>query len=283
MDIDSFWEYTDPAASETRFRAALPPATNDERLELLTQIARTQGLRGQFAEAHATLDEIQPQLAQAGPRPQIRYGLERGRTFNSSGNKEMARGEFLQAWQRALATNEAGLAVDAAHMLAIAYSGTPEGQTWFQRGLTLARASTDPKAHGLLPALLNNAAWDLHDVGRFAEALPLFEQAWVEWTARQRPARIQIAHWSVARCLRSLRRYAEALSHQHALEAEHRAAGTSDGYVFEEIAENLTALNRAVEARPYFRLAADELGKDDWFVKHEATRLARLRALADQA
>src|SRR5262245_51056933 len=182
MDIDSFWEYTDPAASEARFRAALPSATYDDQLELLTQIARTQSLRGQFTEAHATLDEIKPQLIQAGPRPHIRYGLERGRTHNSSGDKELARDEFLRAWQLALVANESGLAVDAAHMLAIVYSGRAESQHWYRRGLTLARASTSPKAQGLIPALLNNAAWDLHETGRFAEALPLFEQALAEWT-----------------------------------------------------------------------------------------------------
>ena len=283
MDIDSFWEYTDPVASETRFRAAIPSATADERLELLTQIARTHSLRGQFAEAHALLDKVEPHLAQASPRPKILYGLERGRTYNSNGEKDLARAEFLRAWQQALAANEAGLAVDAAHMLAIAYSGLPESLTWYQRGLTLARASTAPKAQGLIPALLNNAAWDLHEAGRFAEALPVFEQALDTWTASQKPKQIQIARWSVARCLRSLGRYTEALAHQHALEAEHRAAGTSDGYVFEEIAENLAALNRAVEAQPYFRQAVDALSQDDWFVKNEATRLARLRALADTA
>src|SRR5262245_61113497 len=99
MDIDAFWEYSDPAASEVRFRAALVSATSDERLEMLTQIARTHSLRGQFAEAHTLLDEIKPELAQAGPRPQIRYGLERGRTHNSSGDIESARTEFLRAWQ----------------------------------------------------------------------------------------------------------------------------------------------------------------------------------------
>lgn len=287
MDIDSFWEYSDPAISETRFRAALSSATQDERLELLTQIARTHSLRGQFAEAHALLDEVEPQLAPAGPRPKIRYGLERGRTFNSSGHKEMARAEFHRAWQQALAANESGLAVDAAHMLALAYAGAPEGQSesqsWFQRGLSLARASTDSKAQGLIPALLNNAAWNLHDTGQWAEALPLFEQALVAWTARQRPVQIQIARWSVARCLRSLGRYTEALDSQRALEAEHRAAGTTDGYVYEEIAENLMALKRAAEAQPYFRQAVEALSQDEWFVKNEADRLARLRALADLA
>ena len=48
MDIDSFWEYSDPAASEARFRAALSSAQGDDRLELLTQIARTYSLRQRF-------------------------------------------------------------------------------------------------------------------------------------------------------------------------------------------------------------------------------------------
>jgi hypothetical protein len=55
-DIDAFWEYSDPAASEARFRHALDQASPDQRLELLTQIARTYSLRRRFAEAHAELD-----------------------------------------------------------------------------------------------------------------------------------------------------------------------------------------------------------------------------------
>jgi hypothetical protein len=78
MNIDSYWEYSDPAASEARFRAALPQATADERLELLTQIARTQSLRRQFAEAHSVLDDVERQLDGAGPGPHARYLLERG-------------------------------------------------------------------------------------------------------------------------------------------------------------------------------------------------------------
>ena len=108
MDIDSFWEYSDPAASEARFRAALAAAEDDERLELLTQIARTFSLRGQFDAAHATLDEVEQQLGGAGVRPQLRYLLERGRTFNSSGAPEQARALFITAWERAQAADAAG-------------------------------------------------------------------------------------------------------------------------------------------------------------------------------
>jgi tetratricopeptide (TPR) repeat protein len=284
MDIDALWEYSDPQASEERFRAALELASGEERLELLTQIARTFSLRARFAEAHHLLDELDGELDGAGPRPRVCYLLERGRSFNSAGETEKARWLFTQAWNlsRTSAGLE-GLAVDAAHMLAITYTGSPEAVVWNQRGLALARGSQDRKARALIAAMLNNAAWDLHALGRFQEALGLFEDAQAEWTARGGPAQIQIAKWSVARCLRSLERYKEALAIQRALEAEHKAAGTVDGYVYEEIAENLKALGKGKEARPFFRQAADELGKDEWFVQNEPARLERLKQAGEEA
>lgn len=280
-DIDSFWEYGDVAVSAGRFQAALQTARGERRLELLTQLARTDSLRGRFAEAHATLDDVEAQLAQAGARAQSRYALERGRTFNSSGNRERARALFVQAWEIASFNQLEGLAVDAAHMVAIAASGQPESIEWNERGLVLARAATDTKARALIPALLNNNAWELHTVGRFEEALAWFEAAEAEWRARARPVQIQIAQWSVARCLRSLGRWAEALVIQRGLEAEHRAAGTVDGYVFEELAENLAALGQGAEAQPYFGLAFAALSQEAGLADHEPERLARLKLRAD--
>jgi len=279
-DIDSFWEYSDPATSEERFRSALETAKGDLRLELLTQIARTFSLRRRFDEAHQVLNGVEKQLANAGARPNVRYLLERGRTFNSNGEKDKARELFIRAWEQAQQGNLEGLAVDAAHMVAITVSGGPEAIDWNQRGLAIARGSQDPKARGLIPAMLNNSAWDLHDMGRFEEALLLFEEAQAEWIVRRKPEQIRTAKWSVARCLRSLRRHEEALTIQHALEAEHNEAGSTDGYVLEEIAENLALLGRMDEAKPYFERAFVELGKDDWFVKNESERLANLKTRA---
>ena len=243
-DIDSYWEYSDPAGSESKFRAALDSATGDERLEILTQIARTFSLRKRFDEAHRLLDQIEPQLAKAGPRPRIRTQLERGRTFNSAQDVAKARDQFLRGWEDASAAGLEGLAVDAAHMVAITYSGTADAIPWNERGLALARGSKEPKARALIPAMLNNAAWDLHDLGRCAEALPLFEEALREWTARAKPQQIRVAKWSVARCLRSLGRFQEALEAQRALEKEYASEGEVDKNVLEEIAENLAALGR---------------------------------------
>ncbi len=280
IDIELFWEYGDPAASEERFRDALGSAEGDVRLELLTQIARTYSLRGRFEEAHEVLNDVEKDLANADASPHVRYLLERGRTYNSNDEKEKARALFIGAWERAQAAHLDGLAVDAAHMVAITLGGAPEAITWNQRGLDLARRSKDAKAHGLIPAILNNGAWDLHAMGRFAEALEWFNEAQSEWNARGKPEQIQIAKWSVARCLRSLGRCNEALAIQQALEAEHKQAGSADGYVFEEIAENLAELGRMDEARPYFEKAVVELGKDEWFAKNEAARLAALKRRA---
>jgi tetratricopeptide (TPR) repeat protein len=274
--IDSLWEYTDPVESEARFRAALISAHGDERLELLTQIARTYSLRGRFGEAHDLLNQVEAQISGAGTRPRVRYLLERGRTFNSSGDQATAQMLFVEAWELAQSTDQAGLAVDAAHMAAITHAGTQEAIAWNQRGLAVARSSRDPKARALIPAMLNNSAWDLHEMGRFHEALPLFEEALAEWIARSAPDQIQIAHWALARCLRSLGRYEEALAIQRALEADHAAKGSADGYVFEEIGENLAALGQSDEAKGYFGKAVAELRKDDWFVQHEPARLASL-------
>ena len=44
--IDSLLDYSDPAGSEARFRAALDSADDGQRLELLTQIARTYSCAG---------------------------------------------------------------------------------------------------------------------------------------------------------------------------------------------------------------------------------------------
>lgn len=277
LDLESYWEYGNPAASEVRFRSLLVQAQGDERLELLTQIARTWSLRRDFVQANALLDEVELQLATAGPAPRVRYLLERGRTYNSGGDPVQARGLFEQAWQQALAAGLEGLAVDAAHMVAITRAGKPEAIDWNLRGLALARPSKDAKARALIPAMLNNSAWDLHDMGRYAEALPLFREALDAWRERGRPAQIRFAEYALGRCLRLLNRNDEALAIQRGLETEYAAAGEASGYVFEELAELLAAAGRADEAKPYFRRAAEELGKDAWLAKNEPQRLARLR------
>ena len=90
--LDRWWDFEQPAASEAKFRAELAQLSTDSGacLELMTQIARAQGLRRQFDQANATLDQVEASLAGHAPRISVRYLLERGRVFNSSRQPEHA-------------------------------------------------------------------------------------------------------------------------------------------------------------------------------------------------
>ena len=114
--------------------------------------------------------------------------------------------------------------VDAATWSPSPTGGTDAAIDWNREGLALARVSNDDKAQCTYPAMLTNSAWDLHDMGRYAQALPLLEQVLAEWTCRSKPAQIHFARWSVARCLRSLAHLMDELSVQLALETGKRGA-----------------------------------------------------------
>ena len=110
--------------------------------------------------------------------------------------------------------------------------------------VTVARGSSDPAAQRWLASLANNMGWARHDAGAYDEALALFTLALAERKRQDDPARIRIARWCVARCLRSLGRTEEALAEQRALAAELDAVGETDEHVTAEIGECLRELGR---------------------------------------
>jgi tetratricopeptide (TPR) repeat protein len=281
-DFDQLWDYSRPAATESRFREALAlvegAAQESYRLQLLTQIARAQGLQRKFDEAHATLDQVQPHI-DVDRLVEARYLLERGRVFNSSGAPDRSREEFLRAWEVAMAAGIDFYAVDAAHMLGIV-EPLDRQLAWSLAALRLAEQSADARAQGWRGALYNNIGWSYHDQGDYPQALAIFEQA-LQWREAQGQSReIRIARWCVARALRSLGRMEEALQQQLALAQEHAAAAEPSGSVFEEIGECLLALGRRQEARSSFALAHAELAQDPWLQANEPERLGRLQELA---
>jgi hypothetical protein len=111
-DFDALWNYDDPAATEQQFRALLPHAARDDdrslHAQLLTQLARAEGLQRKFADAHATLDTAQKLLTSTLGTARIRYLLERGRVFNTSQQPEQARLLFQAAWELARAEQQHG-------------------------------------------------------------------------------------------------------------------------------------------------------------------------------
>lgn len=264
MDIDLAWDFNDPAGSEAKFRAI--------SAEALTQVARCLGLQRRFEEGHAVLDALEA----PNDRVRVRYLLERGRLFNSAKDPAHARPLFVEAYHLAKSCGEEALEVDAAHMVAIV-AGGDESREWNERALEKAAQSSDPKARKWRASLLNNLGWTYHDSGNFEKSLTMFTEARLCREENGQQGEEQIARWCIARCLRSLGRFDEALAMQEALLKER--GEDPAGYGEEEIAENLLALGRPQEARPHIQRAYEKLSKDPWFVENEKTRLERLQIL----
>jgi tetratricopeptide (TPR) repeat protein len=272
VDLDALWDFGDPAASEQRFRAALAAADGEDAAVLRTQLARALGLQRRFGEAEATLSTVD-----AGESPLVatHLDLERGRVLRSGGDQAAARPFFVGALDRADAAGLDFLAADAAHMLAIAESG--EAQVpWAERALRIAQASDDPRARRWVGSVTHNLGWTMHDLGRYEEALGYFEQALAFRVAQGDQDSVKVARWTVARCLRSLGRYDEAL----AIQRELREAGPGAGYIDEELGELLLATGQPEAAAPHFATAYRLLSGDEWLVAEEPERLRRLAELS---
>jgi tetratricopeptide (TPR) repeat protein len=273
-DFDTLWNYDEPAETEARFLELLPEIPGEHRLQLLTQIGRAQGLQRRFDDAHHTLNDVEANLVEVQPVVRVRYLLERGRVFNSSRQPEKARPLFQEALTLAQAAHEDFYAIDAAHMLGII--DPPDKQlSWNLQALTMAERSSEPRAQNWQSSLYNNIGWTYHDLGDYEKALNMFQKALIARQTQGKPREIAIAEWSIGRVLRSLNRVDEALAIQLRL----KAAGSSDGYVDEEIGECLLAQGKTEEARSHFAAAYDALSKDAFFVENEAPRLERLRQL----
>jgi len=284
-DFDALWNYDDPAGTEQKFRALLPEAqaSNDPtyELELRTQIARTLGLRRMFDEAHKTLDEVEHRIdPQTPPVVRVRYLLERGRAFNSSGKPEQARPLFVESHEQAAKVGLDGYAVDALHMLAIVETDPQAQLDWNFRAMKLAESSSDPRARRWLASLYNNIGWTYYDQKRYDEALEVLQKAVPLRQQMGNPSTLRIAHYAVGKLLRALGRVDEALKIQLAQHEDAMKHKVDDGFICEEIAECLLADQQPDQAKPYFRRAHEILSRDEWLLQREPQRIHRLAQLA---
>jgi len=244
IDLAPLWDFSKPESSERRLRAALAAANGDDALILQTQIARTYGLRGDFAHAREILGSIEPQIRTASAEARIYHALEFGRSLASAAHppesqtpevKEMARSAYLRAFELARAERLDGLAIDALHMLAFVDTAPLEQLKWGQEALAIAEASPQDAAKKWEASLRNNVCYALYQLGRYDEALAQFRQAVVLRERAQDAEATRSAHWMVGWTLRALNRRDEALEMQLRLERECDAAGAPDPYVFEEL------------------------------------------------
>lgn len=260
LDISSLWDFSKPDRSEERFRAALETASPDEALILQTQIARTYGLRRDFARALKLLSGLESQIADASAEAQARYFLELGRSFASAThppesqtpeNLERARSAYLRSFDVAKDNNLHSLAIDALHMMTFVDTAAEDQVEWNRKAIDFMEASTQPDAKKWAGALHNNMGYALHLLRRYEDALAEFKLALAVHEQGGDPSKIRIAHWMIAWTLRAMNRLQEALEIQLRLEKEWDDAGEPDPYVFEELELLYTALND-VERAEYF-------------------------------
>jgi tetratricopeptide (TPR) repeat protein len=213
------WDFDDLDASERRLSEQLErEQASAGRAEVLTQLARVEGLRGRFEECAKLLDHAET-LAGSDAAANIRLELERGRMFRSEGDPEAAYPLFQSAFSRAVEAGDAYLAGDAAHMCAIAVDDRRLQEEWTQRGLDQG------DAYWAGP-LLNNLGWASFEAGHHAHALELFERA---LEARRRDpdntAAIAWARYAIGCALRALGRRQEAVAQLQAAAAALPGAG----------------------------------------------------------
>jgi len=231
--LDELWDFGDPVRSERRFLEAQESESDEGRgAELLTQEARALGLQGRYEEALDLLESVEI----LNPAVEVRVLLEQGRVHNSVGRAADAVPLFEEAAERAQRNGLTFLAIDALHMLAIADPESADVRT--REALAQVDATDDHRTRRWAVALHNNLGWALHDAERYEEALGEFEAAHAAAADVGTTEQEFVARWAIARCLRSLERYQEALEIQQKLATE----DPGDTYVAEEIAALRTAL-----------------------------------------
>ncbi len=257
VDLSVLWDFGNPALSEQRFKAALAGASADDALVLQTQIARSFGLRRDFASARQLLASLQPQLASASAEARVRHALEWGRAHASGRHPpeavdEAAKAEARQSWQQALAlAREAALddlAIDAIHMFAFIDTAPAQQQHWAEQALAVVLGSEQPAARRWEASVRNNLGLSLEQQGRHAEALAQYQQA---LDLRRKSGHAQntlVAGYMVARSLRFQGRADEALVLQHQLLHDSEALGAADPFVLDELALLYRARGDAAQA-----------------------------------
>jgi tetratricopeptide (TPR) repeat protein len=279
--LREFWDFDDLAATEGRLRDQLARETTDQgRAEVLTQLARVRGLHGDFdagerliEEAAATAGDSQIALAYVE--------LERGRLRRSSGNVEASLPLFESAFGRSLEALHYFIAVDAAHMAALASPDREGIVAWTERGVELAESHTS--ARYWLGPLLNNLGWEYYEAGDFELALDAFQRALTAREANpESRAPIEVARYAVGKTFRALGRSAEAVPLLQQATTWAIESGAPDGWFHEELAEEYAAVGRDDEAHEHARLALPLLLEADPSIAEDAERSVRLRQLAGE-
>jgi tetratricopeptide (TPR) repeat protein len=260
------WDFDALDLSERRFRARLQEEESAAgRAALFTQLARVEGLRGDFAAGERLLARAE---ALGGAESWVL--IERGRLLRASGDGPSALPLFEAAFDLACAAGDGFLAGDAAHMAAL----VGDMEAWTARGIEVTGG--EPGRYWLAP-LLNNLGWSRYHAEDFDGALEAFEEALaVRSQHPQESHEREIARYAVGKALRALGRLEEATGQLERAVGWAAEAGVETPYFHEELAECYAAAGRMEEARVQAKRAMELFREDE-----EAG--ARLRRLLEPA
>jgi tetratricopeptide (TPR) repeat protein len=263
VDLFALWDFGKPEMSEERFRAALAGSSPTDRLILQTQIARTYGLRKDFAKARDILSEVAPQVA-VDPDVEARYHLELGRSYCSVAHskedltpeaKELAREHFMKAFHVAKSANLDYLAIDALHMMTTVDSEPQDQLDWNKKAIEYMANSSQPEAKKWEASLHNNLGYALHLAGRYDEALDEFEKSLAARVLAGNARGARVAKWMIAWTLRAKGELRKALGVQLELEKDHDQAGEPDSFVYQELTILYRSLGDDERADHYLHLS----------------------------
>jgi tetratricopeptide (TPR) repeat protein len=276
------WDFNDLDSTEERFRSELTQETSEDgRAEVLTQLARIEGLRGKFDEGERLIEQADARAGSNGVA-RARIELERGRLRRSSGRVETSFPLFESAFAIALDAHEYFIAADAAHMAALAAPSRDDFVAWTKHGIELAEAQ-ETASYWLGP-LLNNLGWEYFEAGELDSALDAFERGIRAREGDPENAEaIALAQYAVGKTLRSLGRPEEAVPLLEQAVAWTESVSAPDGWLHEELAEEYAALGRSAEARTHAQVALDLLPSADPTFESETGRAERLRRLAGKS
>ena len=273
------WDFDDLETTEKRLREQLDAETTDAgRAEVLTQLARVEGLRDRFDAGDELVDEA-VMLAGGDEAARARIDLERGRLRRSSGDPDAARPLFISAFDVASQAGQTFIAADAAHMAALVADGRDGFVEWTRRGIALAES--DEGARHWLGPLHNNLGWEYYEAGDYEQALDAFERQLVAREADDDPQQvIEISRYAIGKALRALGRSDEAIPMLETAVAWADGEGAPDGWFHEELAEEYAAVGRDDEAAEQAKAAIPLLERDDPDFSEDGDRVARMRTLA---
>lgn len=281
--INKLWNFGDVNATRAKFLDLLPQAkaSGDKSyyLQLQTQLARTYSLQANFSEAHAILDTVEKALSEGTPLAKVRYLLERGRTYNSSEQQAKALPLFMEAADLATSIHEMNYAVDAVHMVAIAERDPRDQAKWNLKGIEMAKADTSQK--GWLHAFYNNIGESylkVKDYGSAYKYFHLLAQLQKEQYGEEDIFTIK----DEAKALTLFGKPSDALALMEDVSKKLDQNKEQNGWIENELAEALYALDRKNEALPHFQKAYELLLKDDYCVKFEPERLEHLKKMSGQ-